>query len=243
MTLLWTIDQLAVQLQTKRLPTLLWGSIGRGLALRNRVRSRGGITDKLGLTSARRRVRSRVGCGRSGCSSRVGSGGVRRRISRAASCWVRRVGSWRRSIIRLLGVWGTSWGSISSRGGISTGSGGAGGWDVDSRGLVSHVGVAGRGGIVLGRRVRRVLVLGNNGDSLDDGLGSHGGSVPAATNAGEDGEEKEEDDDGDDPVPVEVLFAESASDAVGSVGTIGGAGAPVDALLEVDDGALGEVGV
>lgn len=95
----------------------------------------------------------------------------------------------------------------------------------------------------MGRRVGCVLVLGNSGDSLDDGLRSHSGSVPAATDAGQNGEEEEEHDDGDDPVPVEVLFAESASDAVGAVGTIGGAGAPVDALLEVDDGALREVGV
>lgn len=95
----------------------------------------------------------------------------------------------------------------------------------------------------MGRRVRRVLVLGNNGDSLDNGLGRHRGSSPAATDAGKDGEDEEEDDDSDDPVPVEVLFAESASDTVRSVGTVGGAGAPVNALLEVDEGALGEVGV
>jgi hypothetical protein len=89
------------------------------------------------------------------------------------------------------------------------------------------------------------LVLGNHGDGLYDGHGGHcgSGSDSAATDAGVDGDGEEQNDEGDDPVPVEVLPAEAVPDAVVSVLTVGGTGALVYALLEMDDGALGEVRV
>lgn len=217
--------------------------------MRNRVRGGSSIANQLGLTSTRGAVRGREGCGR---SRRIRSRRIRSRISRAGSRWrwVGRVGSWRGSIkrdtIRLFRVRGTGRRGIISRGGISHGGWAASGRGVCSRSLIGHVGVTRRGGIVLGRRVGRVLVLGNNGDGLYGGLGGHGGSVSAATDAGDKGEDEEKNDDGshgDYPGPAKVLLAAATSNAVESSFTVGGAGAPVDALLEMDDGALGEVRV
>jgi hypothetical protein len=87
--------------------------------------------------------------------------------------------------------------------------------------------------------------INHHGEVLyDDGVVVHWGWGSAATDADADGEEEEENDDGgDDPVPVGVLLAEVVLVAVVSDLTVGGTGALVYALLEMDDGALGEVRV